>query len=602
MSGRDRLAQEVAATHATSPRAEWDAPRDLLDAARGLFTADSDGQDRGAEVILAGIARLLTHGPFASVRLHGTATGSLLPEALRPEQQFGPPEADVLLHALAAAAPPGSELWPQGPADPEKLSNAIRALCGRIPCRTVALRATAVCYLLRLVPTADTSRRRWLLRRTIWLLDPRTEDALLLLLGLTGPDDPLVHRLASTSARSAEGPESAEPFPLSSWSNWRTVEGVLRLGGRIYALREHRRLTFADLRWDDNIAQLALAREQARALRTGDLVTVSGTRGTTRTGQPTVFVTRVDRHQPGAGAQEPAAAGPARILKPVRDHLAAAGFLETISPVLTDGYFGGAARPFTTWAAGAEHHQYLRVTTELALLKVIAAGTSRCYEIGASFRNEGLRGQQAKEFLMLEAYAADIDLSSMTEFLVSLTREVADYRGALRQISFDDAFREVSGLDPSDSPAVRALAAERIPATSARTDDLDILARRLWRNSLRSALPGLVAINAIPGPASPLIAGTGRAAERVWLYIDGLEVAEASRNELRPDLLAETFQRQFDRDPHPVHRDYREALAMFDQGIPPCVGIGLSLTRLAHLARQHAAPPSVPSPRREQPR
>lgn len=463
MPGYDRLAQELAATHATSPRAEWDAPRDLLDAARGLFTADSGGQDEGVEVLLAGIARLLAHAPFASVRLHGTVTGSRLPEVLGPERQFGPPEADVLLHALAAAAPPGNEPWPQGPADPEKLSGALRALCGRIPCRTVALRATAVCYLLRWVPSADTSRRRWLVRRTIWLLDPRTEDAQLLLLGLTGPDDPLVHRLASTIARSADCPESAEPFPLSSWSNWRTMEGALNLGGRIHAVREHRRLTFADLRWDDNTAQLALDREQAKALRTGDLVAVSGTRGITRTGQPTVFVTRIDRHQPGAGAHEPAIAGPARILKPVRDHLAAAGFLEVITPVLTDGYFGGAARPFTTWAAGAEHHQYLRVTTELALLKAIAAGTSRCYEIGASFRNEALRGQQAKEFLMLEAYAADVDLPSMTDYLVSLIREVANYQGALRQTSFDDAFREVSGIDPSDSPRCALLPPNESP-------------------------------------------------------------------------------------------------------------------------------------------
>ncbi len=598
MPGYDRLAREIAATHSSSPQTTWDAAGELLDAARLLFTAGRTGGTDGVDDLLAGIARLLAHGPYLAVRLHGAAADSALPDEIRPTRPLGPPEEDVLLHALAAAAAPGREPWPSGPADPERLLKAVLALSGPIPCRTVALRAAAVCYLLHRVPSAEDPNRRRLLRRIGWLLDPRTDDAGTLLLGLTGQDDPLIPRLEG-SARVASHPESSEPFPLSSW---RTTDGVLRLGGRIRAMRQHRRLTFADLCWDGRSAQLAIDRDQATGLHTGDLVAVRGTRGISRSGQPTVFVTHLERHQPGSAPPAPAAVAASTALKPVRDHLGTGGFLEVITPVLTDGYFGGAARPFTTWAAAAERRQYLRVTTELALLEAIAAGTSRCYEIGPSFRNEGLHGQPAKEFLMLEAYAVDLDLPGMADYLVSLIREVTAYPGELRSVSFDEAFREVSGVDPSDVPAVRALSARRIPVTAARTDDPDILVRRLWRNGLRRGLQGLVAIEAIPGPSSPLIAGTGRAAERVWLYVDGIEFAEVSRNECDPGRLSERFQRQFAQDQHRVHRDYRQVIGIFESGVPPCVGIGLSIARLAQLACQFAVLPTVPSPRQEQPR
>jgi len=600
VTGFKRLAAEIAETHAKSPNVMWDAAGELLEAARGLFTEDRGGQGDGADAVLAGIARVVAHGPYPAVRLH-SASGSLLPADIRPDRPQGPPEEDVLLHAIGLATPPGTEPWPHGRVDRERLAEAIPALAGAVPCRMEALRAAALRYLLLRLPLADDRYRRWLLRRIAWLLDPRTDDAGTLLLRLTGPGDPLVDH-AVGPARKVSPPQSSDPLPLAGWPSWQTEDGMLRLGGRILALREHRRLTFADLGWDGHTAQLAIGRELAIGLRTGDLVAVRGTRGISRTGQPTVFVTRLESHQPGLLRAAPDTLDTSGPLRSIREHLAGAAFAEVITPVLADGHFGGAARPFTTWAAAAERHQYLRVTTELALLEVIASGATRCYEIGPSFRNEGLRGQPAKEFLMLEAYAADLDVAGMTDYAIDLVRKVTAYQGALRRLSFDEAFLEVSGIDPFDAPAIRALAAERIPVTATRTDDPDILVRRLWRSSLRHRLLGLTAIDGIPGPASPLIAGTGRAAQRVWLYVDGLEVAEVSRNERDPGLLAEAFQSQFAKDPHAVHRDYRKVIDMFAGGVPPCVGIGLSVTRLAQLSHRHAAPPTVPSPRQEESR
>lgn len=595
-----QLAAQIAATHAGGDRRTWDSAGELLDAAKLLYSANRNAPVDGGDALLAGIARLLAHGPFPAVTLHAATPGSGIAAELCPDRPFGPPEEDVLLHALALTTYPGGRPWPFGPADTHALAESMPLLTGTIPCRMVPLRAAAIHYLLTLLPDADDSLRRRLLRGANWLLDPRTETALELLTGLIGPGDPLV---AGHTPRTRATPDSDSTiaFPVADWTLWENSDRPVRLSGRVHALRVHRRLAFADLRWDSRRAQLALSGVLASQVRVGDLVTVLGSRGTSRAGQPTVFVDKLEYHQSGALPAAPEESGISGVLSRIRHHLGVAGFGESVTPVLTDSYFGGAARPFTTWAAAAQRHQYLRVTTELALLQVIAAGSSRCYEIGPSFRNEGLRGQPAKEFLMLEAYACDLDLDDMADYAVQLVRTAASYPAPLRTVAFDAAFQEISGIDPHDHAKVLQLAKTQVPLTAARTSNPDLLARRLWRSSIRQRLQGLTLVTSIPGATSPLIAGEGRTAQRSWLYADGTEIAEISRNERSPHWLADRFRRQFAQDPHPVHRDYQAVISMFESGVPPCAGLGLSITRLAQLRRRQT-PTAIPTPRQEPPR
>ncbi|MER6396081.1 amino acid--tRNA ligase-related protein [Kitasatospora sp. NPDC001603] len=567
------LADTIAATHRSTTPTTWDAPTELLSAAAVLFTTHpADGTDE----LLAGIARLLAHGPHPAVTLHADPPAR------------GPRERDILHHTLAAAAEPGRPPWPYGPADPARLAATAHALTATIPCRLTALRAAAVLHLLRLLPDTDEHLHRDLIRRTAWLLDPRTDDPVTLLLTLTASYDPIAPAPRSRS-RTREHP--LEPLPLADWDLWPAPGQVLTLSGRITAVRAHSHVVFADLTWDRHSAQLAF--DPAVALHTGDLVAARGTCSTSRTGRPTLFIRHLERHEPGAPPPLPSAAPLTPLLGPLRAYLAAADFRETMSPVLTDGFFGGAARPFTTWAHAAGRRQYLRVTTELDLLAVIAAGTTRCYEIGPSFRNEGQRGRSAVEFVMLEAYAADLTLDQATVYLADLVTATTGIAAPLARRTFDDAFAEITGIHPADTTAVRALAAERTPYTAEHTDEPDRLARRLWRHSVRQHLRGLTAITHIPGPASPLIAGTGRRAHRVWLYADGLELAEIAANERDPARLAAAFATQFTADRHLAHRTYQQVIDLFDSALPPCVGFGMSVTRLADLR-----PALVPAQRR----
>jgi len=475
--------------------------------------------------------------------------------------------------------------WPAGDADPDALRSAVAMLTGPIACRTTTLRACALGYLLRQLPQLRLARHRDLLRRLAWLTDPRTEDPQELLIRLTDPRDPLAPTPQVSDGIRQGG--ALRDFPLADWRRTGTRGESLRLSGRVLAVRRHSRVIFADLAWDGCGLQLCLDPKAGTQIHPGDLVVVSGRTGSTRSGRNAMYVDVVEQHVRGAQPRRLSPLIRTGLLAPIRRYLDQAGFHEAITSILGDSYRGGAARAFTTWAHAAGRSEYLRVTTEPALLELISAGFTRCYEVGPSFRNERLRGQPVKEFTMLEAYAGDLDRAGMLDHVTQMILAAYPDVPPLRHTTFDEAFEHLSHVRPTDAETVRSLAAERIPEYAARTNDVDLLARRIWRNELRGSLPGFVALTGIPGPASPLIEGQGRSAERTWLYLHGIEIAEISQNERRPEILAAAFAAQFASDSHAVHRDYRPVLTTFEAGLPPVAGVGMGLNRLAEIIDRH---------------
>ncbi|MFI8101246.1 amino acid--tRNA ligase-related protein [Streptomyces sp. NPDC086023] len=584
---------DAAAAHAEPPAGAGDLGADLLATATAALGGTAPPVDREtARGLLAGLAGLALDGPHRRVPLHTALPGTALPAALRPASAHGAPEEDVFRLALAAACPGAP--WPDGPADPAALAAAVRVLGGRVGCRVPTLAAVAARHLLHRLPTADAAARRPLLRRLAWLTDSRAAGASDLLLGLTGADDPLV-RLPEAAPAPARAPgagapdDDEEPLPLADWHREPPAPGEeRRLGGRVTAVRRHRGTTFADLTWAGRTVQLSLPAGGPARIRPGDLLAVRGRGGRSRTGAAVLSVDEVLRHRPTRSARPLRPTGPdpvgelpvAALLRP---RLTRLGFAETASPLLTEGYFGGRARPFATRQADRDRPLYLRVTTELDLLRRLAEGRTRVYEIGPSFRNEPLRGAAAKEFTMLEAYAADLRLDAMAELVADLVADVLGDPRRPRWTTFDEAFAETSGAHPDDTAALHRLASRAGGPDPRRFADPHALALRLWRGTYRHRLTGVALVHGIPGPASPFIAGEGRAARRVWLSVDGVELAEISANERDPDRLARRLAAQFADDPHPVHRDYSEVLETFAAGVPPCVGVGLGLTRLASL-------------------
>lgn len=110
----------------------------------------------------------------------------------------------------------------------------------------------------------------------------------------------------------------------------------------------------------------------------------------------------------------------ATVLKSLRSTLDEQGYLEVETPILQLTNGGAAARPFKTHLNALDQDMLLRIALELDLKRAMIGGVDKVYEIGRTFRNEGLDSTHAAEFSMLEAYQAYGDQFTMMQ----LTRDL----------------------------------------------------------------------------------------------------------------------------------------------------------------------------------
>lgn len=109
------------------------------------------------------------------------------------------------------------------------------------------------------------------------------------------------------------------------------------------------------------------------------------------------------------------------IIQYMREFLLKDHFLEVQTPLITDKASGAIAKSFKTVATEfADKELALRIAPELWLKRLIIGGMDRVFEIGPSFRNEGLDATHNPEFTTCEFYKAFADL----ETLMSMTEEM----------------------------------------------------------------------------------------------------------------------------------------------------------------------------------
>ena len=115
----------------------------------------------------------------------------------------------------------------------------------------------------------------------------------------------------------------------------------------------------------------------------------------------------------------------AAVLKSLRATFDAHEFIEVETPVLQLTNGGAAARPFSTHLNAFDQEMKLRIALELDLKRAMIGGVDRVYEIGRTFRNEGLDSTHAAEFSMIESYQAYGDYDSIAAVTEELIRNAA---------------------------------------------------------------------------------------------------------------------------------------------------------------------------------
>lgn len=125
------------------------------------------------------------------------------------------------------------------------------------------------------------------------------------------------------------------------------------------------------------------------------------------------------------------------VLAALRRFLDARAFIEVETPSLHPLIGGAAARPFVTHHNTLDMQLFLRIAPELYLKRLLVGGLERVYEIGRSYRNEGISTRHNPEFTMMELYQAYADYQT----LMGLAEEMMRFVDAALEANLTDLGR-----------------------------------------------------------------------------------------------------------------------------------------------------------------
>ncbi|KAL4928540.1 putative lysyl-tRNA synthetase [Aspergillus undulatus] len=373
-----------------------------------------------------------------------------------------------------------------------------------------------------------------------------------------------------------------------------------------------------------------------RLLRRGDAFSITGRPHRTGRGELTVVATELPSllspclHDIPLGAQEHEISpyphhvqfladqstvdvikARAAIIQYLRQFFIDRSFIEVSTPILNGLAGGAAARPFYTSATEFPDRQLsLRIAPELWLKRLVVGGFDKVFEVGPSFRNEGLDKTHNPEFTTCEfyhAYSNLEDLMSTTEELLSgmaqhikefntnnnLTPTSADFTAPFARIDFISSIEAGMGRKLPDLTSPTALS---------ETTQLFIdLSLPLPENpTLPRLLDELCSIYVEPQCKNPTFIinppeclsplsktftcpeNGQRVAARAELFIEGKEVVNTYEEENSPFEQRRKFEDQLrfakeGNEPGDIDEEYLKAM---EWGLPPTGGWGCGVDRL----------------------
>ena len=295
-----------------------------------------------------------------------------------------------------------------------------------------------------------------------------------------------------------------------------------------------------------------------------------------------------------------------RIISALRALLDSEGFLEVETSMLQTLAGGTNAEPFQTHHNTLDFDLYLRIAPELDLKKLLIGGYPKVYEIGRSFRNEGIDVTHNPEFTTLEWYEAYSDAEKQRAFVEKAMKKIVASVSGQTIISFDgnsiDVGKPFAVISYIETLQRYALIAVPERATekelSLKAAQLGVKAEgkgaekifdAIFKKAVRHKLIQPTFVVDYPAGMIPLAKEKeGRTAfvDAFQLYAGGMELVKAF-SELNDPLeqarrfkLEEENRAKGDKEAQPNDKDFVEAL---EYGMPPAGGVGIGIDRLAML-------------------
>lgn len=444
------------------------------------------------------------------------------------------------------------------------------------------------------------------------------------------------------SVRETYAVEKAKLPPVPEGEHPLEPDMHVTIAGRLMAMRKMGGSIFADVKDQDNRIQLFVNKHNMaenefamfKRLDIGDIIGVSGSVFTTKTGETSIrvsgftllckslrplpekfhgftdvqeryrqrYVDMIMNDDVRTTFQKRAA-----IISAIRTFLAKEGYMEVETPMMQAIPGGAQARPFKTYYNALNCDMYMRIAPELYLKRLIVGGFEKVFEMNRNFRNEGLSRKHNPEFTALEIYQAYGDCRTMMTLIEDMLCFVAEtVNGSLelpregsepislqkpwRRVPFHDLIKEKMGEDwPSLSIEEKRARATAIGVDVDPEEDAVHIECEIYEKLIEPTLIQPTFVTRLPKHLVPLAKHCSDDPSLVDVFelaCNGQEIAPGYSELNDPLEQRRRFEAQI-----AATRDTAEALEVSDvidedflraleYGMPPTGGLGMGIDRL----------------------
>ena len=296
-----------------------------------------------------------------------------------------------------------------------------------------------------------------------------------------------------------------------------------------------------------------------------------------------------------------------KIIRSIQHYLDNLGYVEVETPILGTILGGAAAKPFITHHNALNIDMYLRIALELNLKRLLVGGMDAVYEMGRTFRNEGMDKKHNPEFTMLELYKAFSDLEGMMDICEGIISNCAmelngtyevDFLGhhislkpGFRRVHMVDLIKEATGIDFFQVKTLEE-AKELAVQNGVLVEEhfgFGHIVNAFFEKFVEDTIIEPTFVFGHPIEISPLAKkdpNDPRFTQRFELFIAGNEFANAFTELNDPIDQYERFENQLKEkelgndEANDMDIDFVEAL---EYGMPPAGGLGVGVDRLVML-------------------
>ncbi len=299
-----------------------------------------------------------------------------------------------------------------------------------------------------------------------------------------------------------------------------------------------------------------------------------------------------------------------KTIEAIREFMKEKGYMEVETPILHPVIGGAAARPFKTYHNTLEMSFFLRIAPELYLKRLLVGGFEKVYEIGRTFRNEGISTQHNPEFTMMELYEAYGDMETMMDLTEEMFSMVAkkvlgrttveideetsiDFSKGFTRVHMADLVKDKVGIDFRDEDLsyeeARAFAEKKGLEIPGHFQKKGHILNLLYENFVEDGIVRPTFVYGHPVEISPLARKNEedpRFTDRFEIIINRREYGNAFTELNNPIDQKERFENQLEEralgnvEANEMDTDYIEAL---EHGMPPAGGLGIGIDRLVML-------------------